>query len=88
MKTQEFQKRLQESSTKYIYDLFQKEILWVSNFWDENLTLSMNKCEKLTQKKIKAVANYIFKKYKKLKVIYIDCYFIQRNNTKITWIGM
>lgn len=30
----------------------------------------------------------IFKKYKKLKAIYIGCYFIQRNNPKITWIGM
>lgn len=88
MKTQEFQKQLQESSAKYIYDLFQREILWVSVSWNENLALSINKYEKLTQKKIKAIANHIFKKYKKLKAIYIDCYFIQRNNTKITWIGM
>lgn len=88
MKTQEFQKQLQESSTKYIYDLFQREILWVSGSWNENLALSINKYEKLTQKKIKAVSNHIFKKYKKLKAIYIDCYFIQKNNPKITWIGM
>lgn len=88
MKTQDFQKQLQESSTKYIYDLFQRQTIWVSDFWDENLALALNRCEKLTQKKIKAVANHIFKKYKRLKVIYIDCYFIQRDNPKITWIGM
>lgn len=88
MKQQNIQKELQESSTKYIYELFQKEILWVDQIKDDILFLYMNRYEKYTQKIIKNVAKHILKKYKKLKAVYIGCYFFQRNSSKIKWVGL
>ena len=69
------QLELQESSTKYIYQLFQNETFWVDDIipQDKTIVLGMDSItyETVNRKVFEKVANHIMRKYPEFETVWL-----------------